>query len=331
MQNAHDNAFHKLAGWGVGLVRFLGWGTIAALTGFLISTVLIVGFGLPSARAATGSAGGIAMFSIYVALFLTAALWVVKTSGDRLEHDAELLNRVNAYIVRGFFFAVLFVGLADTFVAFMRVEGLLTSLFSEEMARNLHKSKYIATTIHAPLIALGFVIALFTRALGFVWLSLMVVAAELLIVLSRFVFSYEQPFMGDLVRYWYAALLMFSAAYTLLEDGHVRVDVIYAALGKGRKGKINAIGAVVFGMTSCWVIILVGMGSPQSIINAPVANFEVSQTGSSSMFIKYQMAAMLGIFAVTMLIQFVSMLFKATADYCNEMPAIPLHSHAQGV
>ena len=33
--------------------------------------------------------------------------------------------------------------------------------------------------------------------------------------------------MGDLVRYWYAGLFLFASAYTLFEDGHVRVDVFY--------------------------------------------------------------------------------------------------------
>ena len=73
--------------------------------------------------------------------------------------------------------------------------------------------------VHVPLIVVGFVLALFTRTLGFPWLALLIVAAELLIVISRFVFSYEQALMGDLVRYWYAALFLFASAYTLLRRG----------------------------------------------------------------------------------------------------------------
>jgi len=36
------------------------------------------------------------------------------------------------------------------------------------------------------------------------------------------------------------------------------------------------------------------------------------------MFIKYQMAGFLAIFAITMLIQFISYYFKSIADYRNE-------------
>ena len=93
-----------------------------------------------------------------------------------------------------------------------------------------------------PLIALGFLTSFFTRTLGFTWLALLIVAAELGIVISRFIFSYEQAFMGDLVRFWYAALFLFASAYTLLDEGHVRVDVFYAGLpqadeGRGQRGR----------------------------------------------------------------------------------------------
>ena len=149
-------------------------------------------------------------------------------------------------------------------------------------------------------------------------LSPLIVAAELLIVLSRFIFSYEQAFMADLVRYWYAALFLFSSAYTLFEEGHVRVDVFYAGFKEKTRGYINAFGTILLGMTTCWVIIYIGFDGKTSIINSPVANFEVTQTGSVGMFVKYQMAAFLGIFAITMLIQFVSYLFEAVADYRQE-------------
>ena len=36
--------------------------------------------------------------------------------------------------------------------------------------------------------------------------------------------------MGDLVRYWYAGLFLFASAYTLYEEGHVRVDILYQGL-----------------------------------------------------------------------------------------------------
>ena len=84
------------------------------------------------------------------------------------------------------------------------------------------------------------------------------------------------------------------------------------------RGLMNAVGAILLGLTTSWVIITIGFDGKQSIINSPVVNFEVTQTGGVGMFIKYQMAAFLGIFGITMLIQFVSYLFEATADARDE-------------
>ena len=146
----------------------------------------------------------------------------------------------------------------------------------------------------------------------------MIVAAELSIVISRFVFSYEQALMGDLVRYWYAALFLFASSYTLFEDGHVRVDVFYAGFKDKTRGFVNALGSLALGATTMWVVLWIGFNGKQSIINAPVMNFEITQQGGVGMYVKYQMAAFLGIFAATMLIQFVAFFFEAVADFRDE-------------
>ena len=300
-------------------VRFFGWSMLSIIVAFMICNVLIVGFDFPG-LSTLFSGGGAAwvLALIYAAAIALAGLFVMRTPNRALRYDARRISNFNAYLIRGCFFAVLFVGIADAIIAFIRVEGLLPQLFSEETAKALIRARFIGPWLHIPLAMLGFVVALFTRSLGFIWLALMIVGAELLIVFSRFVFSYEQALMGDLVRYWYAALFLFSSAYTLLEEGHVRVDVLYAGFDQRKKGRVNAIGAILLGMSTCWAIIIIGMGSKQAIVNAPVANFEVSQTGTAGMFIKYQMAAFLAIFAITMLIQFVSYLFEAVADKRDE-------------
>jgi len=319
MSTTSDQADLSPYGRPAPVTRLFGWGMLAVLTAFFINNILIVGFDFPSLSGVfAGDSSAWVLAAIYAGFIALAVLWVMRTPGRALRYDARKISNFNAYLVRGCFFAVLFVGVADAIIAFIRVESLLPVLFSEQMAKELIRVRFIGPTIHVPLIALGFVVAFFTRSLGFIWLALMIVIAELLIVFSRFVFSYEQALMGDLVRYWYAALFLFSSAYTLLEEGHVRVDVFFAGFEKRSKGKVNAIGSIMLGMTTCWVIILIGMGGKQAIINSPVANFEVSQTGTAGMFIKYQMAAFLAIFAITMLIQFISYLFEAVADKRDE-------------
>lgn len=301
-------------------VRYFGWATLLVLLAFLVNNVLVVWFDYPTITSLIGGTDKRAwvLAATYLLALVGAGLLVQRTSTRTLRYDAHMISDFNAYLIRGCYFAVLFVGVADFAIAFLRVEGLLTSLMSDDMAKELTRSRFIGPYVHVPLILLGFVAALFSRSLGFIWLALLIVVAELLIVISRFVFSYEQALMGDLVRYWYAALFLFASAYTLLEEGHVRVDVLYAGFASRTKGRINSIGCIFLGIVTTWTIIIIGLGSKQAIINSPVANFEVSQVGTAGMFVKYQMAAFLGIFAVTMLIQFVSYLFEAVADARDE-------------
>ena len=303
------------------IARLFGWGMLAVLAGFAINNVLVVGWDTPSLRdILSGNAGAAAgtTIGVYAGCLALAAAYVLRTPTRALRWDAARIHAFNSYIIRACFWIVLLCGVVDSVIALMRVESLFDGLVSEDLARDLGRVQFVGPYIHIPLMIVGLIIALFTRTLGFHWMALMIVVAELAIVISRFGFSYEQALMGDLVRYWYAALFLFASAFTLFEDGHVRVDVLYAGFGHTRRGFINAWGSIFLGMSTTWVILYIGFNGKQSIINSPVVNLEVTQSGTTGMFIKYQMAAFLGIFAMTMLIQFVSYFFESVADWRNE-------------
>lgn len=298
------------------ITRLFGWTMLATLFTYLLNNYLSVDRNFAGAAEIFNgdfSVGSLLPALIYLAGFAIAATYVFGSKHRPLRDDAATINRFNTYLIRGFFWAVLLVGLADMGISFLRVEGVLGNYFSEDMVKELGRPNFRGLYIHYPLIAAGFFIALFTRTLGFHWLALLIVIAELAIVITRFIFSYEQAFMGDLVRFWYAALFLFASAYTLYDEGHVRVDVLYAGLSRRTKGRVNAIGAIIFGMALCWTIIIIGFKGKASIIYGPLSNFEVSQSGFG-MYTKYLMAGYLGVFAITMLIQFVSQLFESYAD-----------------
>jgi TRAP-type mannitol/chloroaromatic compound transport system permease small subunit len=241
----------------------------------------------------------------------------MRTPDRLLRQESEAMVSVAAYIIRASFWAVIFVGLADMVISFLRVEGLLPVLFGDALATELGRPQFRGGYVHIPLVLAGCVTAAFSRSLGFTWLALLVVAAELSIVLSRFIFSYEQAFQGDLVRFWYGALFLFASAYTLYEDGHVRVDVVYAGLSSRMKGLVNIWGSLLLGMTLCVTVLAIGMAGKSSIINSALLSFEVSQSGFG-MYVKYLMAGFLGIFAITMMIQFAAYILESLADYRDE-------------
>jgi len=303
------------------LFRSFGWIILGLIFSFLVNNILVLSLNYPTFYSIFNqlNISSFIILGIYILGIVLPISFVFLSQSNTLRFDAQMLHKFNVYLIRSCFWAVILVGLTDFIISFMRVERILPILLNDFFVRALGRSAFVGLYIHLPLILLGFVIASFTRTVGFTWLALIIVAGELLIVISRFVFSYEQSFMGDLVRYWYAALFLFASAYTLYENGHVRVDVFYASMSTKTRGTVNALGSILLGASTCIVIILIGFDGKQSIINSPIMNFEITQTGTVGMFIKYQMAAFLGIFAITMLIQFISYFFESVADYRSEV------------
>lgn len=300
------------------LIRFLSWSMFAVLIAYLINNYLVLGQKWSSLRGlAQLDWQAVVQLVVYLGALVLAFILVKATASRSLRADADRISAINAYLIRSMFWAVLLIGLVDMTVSFLRVEGLLTLFVDEQLAKDLARPLYRGPVVHIPLLIAGLVLGAITRTLGFHWLALLIVIAELLIVITRFIFSYEQAFMGDLVRFWYAALFLFASAYTLLEDGHVRVDVLYAGMSRTAKGYVNAFGAIAMGMTLCWTIIIIGLGGKSAVIYGPLANFEVSQSGFG-MYTKYWMAGFLGVFAITMLLQFIAQFLEACADLRND-------------
>jgi TRAP-type mannitol/chloroaromatic compound transport system permease small subunit len=296
--------------------RVFSWSVTLLTFTFLLNNFLTYWAGLPGASAALDGGGAMAMLqlALYPVAIAAAFMLVRQGTGLSLREEAGRLYAITAYIIRWAFFAVLLVGLADAVISFLRVEGILESVVGAQLTSDLGRPNFRGLWVHIPLCVIALAVAaVWRKTLGFIWLALLVVIAELIIVFTRFIFSYEQAFMGDLVRFWYAALFLFASAYTLIEEGHVRVDVLYAGFEEKRKGFVNHWGSILLGMTLCATVLWFGMEGKASIINSPLLNFEVSQSGFG-MYTKYMMAGFLAVFAVSMMIQFSGYLLEAIAD-----------------
>ena len=306
------------------LIRIFSYSILAITFVFLLNNVLTVWFEWPGVKKLFSHyeifgfkklnkplEGGL-ITSAYIQLFLyfasilLAAFYVLKSFKQTLETDAKILSNITAYIIRSSFWAVFIVGLADFLISFMVVEKLVEPIFGEAIKIKLIIPSFRITFIHFPLIILSFVIGYFTRSVGFIWLGVLVVGSEFAIVLSRFIFEYEQAFQGDLVRFWYSALYLFASAYALIHEGHVIVDVLYTGFSERKKAWTNSIGSLLLGIPLCLIILFLGMGGKASIINGPVISFEITQQGSNGLYLLYLMAVYLAVFAVSMLIQFTS-------------------------
>ena len=282
---------------------------IFALPG-LFGTLNTVGFSFDTAEESYN--GFAIVIGVLQSLLYVAAIvypYFVLRSNRGAARSSSLMNNSSILVVSAAFWSVMFIGIVDAAISFVRIENMLPSLVGADLALSLGKPAFRGVYVHLPLILLGTTIAIKRRGFDFIWLASLIVFGELLIVITRFIFSYEQAFMGDLVRFWYAALFLFASAYTLVHDGHVRVDVIYASFSDRAKAYTNILGSLVLGLPLCWVVISRGLWGPSSPFNLAILNFEVTQQGFG-MYVKYLMSGFLLIFAISMLFQFASLIIK---------------------
>jgi TRAP-type mannitol/chloroaromatic compound transport system permease small subunit len=89
------------------------------------------------------------------------------------------------------------------------------------------------------------------------WCTLFVVLLQFTVVLMRYVLGIGSIWLSESIIYGHAALFMLAAAWTLRENGHVRVDIFYADASPRRKALVDLLGALVllipFAVTLAWL------------------------------------------------------------------------------
>jgi len=97
----------------------------------------------------------------------------------------------------------------------------------------------------------------FTAFCGRVLAGLVLAMALLttVIVIMRYGFNHGSIMAQESVIYMHGALFMLAAAYTLQQDGHVRVDIFYRNFSPRRAAWVNCLGAIVFLMPLCAFIL----------------------------------------------------------------------------
>ena len=286
------------------LAKIFSIGIILIVFAFLINNYLTFAGDWPGAFSSYLDFYSIIQIFLYL-IAIIFPIYIVYFHNKNLEIEkiTNFLDSTNSYIIRFAFWSVLLVGIIDALISLLVIEGFFEYSLGKSWHVKLSNNSFRAPYIHFPLIFISLFFAYFFKSLNFFWLAFLVVIAEFQIVVLRFVFSYEQTLMSDLVRIWYGSLFLFGSYYTLIKDGHVRVDVLYTNFSRKNKAKVNLFGSLILGIPLCLTIFFRGMACKQCVLNQPIINFETSQS-TQGMNIKYLMAGFLIIFALTMLIQF---------------------------
>lgn len=90
---------------------------------------------------------------------------------------------------------------------------------------------------------------------GVAWVTLGLVLVVFVDVVMRYLFRISFVFTQELEWHLFAFIFLIGAGYTLLHDGHVRVDIIYQRLGIKGRAWINLLGVILFLIPGCIMVI----------------------------------------------------------------------------
>lgn len=87
------------------------------------------------------------------------------------------------------------------------------------------------------------------------WATFVVVLVVFTDVVMRYAFNTSFVFVQELEWHLFAFIFLMGAGYTLLKDGHVRVDIFYQRLSDKAQAWVNLLGVIFFLLPGCYMII----------------------------------------------------------------------------
>ncbi len=150
------------------------------------------------------------------------------------------------------------------------------------------------------------------------WLAVGMVVVQFGIVVLRYVFGMSSIFVSELELYMHGALFMLGAGYTLLRDGHVRVDIFYGAMPPRRKAIIDLFGTVAFLVPTCVVVLVYTW--PFVVNSWAIREGSISVGGIPA---SYLLKTLIPAFAALVLVQGVALALRSLAVLLGAPPPEP--------
>ena len=137
------------------------------------------------------------------------------------------------------------------------------------------------------------------------WLVLAMVLVQFAIVVGRYVFGINSIAVQESVLYMHSTLFMLGAAYTLLIDKHVRVDIFYAKASKATQRRIDIFGHLVLLIPP--MLVLLYWSWPSVINSWEILEGPISVGGIKGVFF---LKSLISAFCILLIAQSVSILIR---------------------
>jgi TRAP-type mannitol/chloroaromatic compound transport system permease small subunit len=140
------------------------------------------------------------------------------------------------------------------------------------------------------------------------WLALAMAGVQFIVVLMRYVFGAGEIWLQESILYMHGVLFMLGAGYTLLHNGHVRIDIFYRDASPARKAWVDLIGVFVFLAPICIAIFYIVW--PYVVDSWAVLEGSRETSGIQAV---YLLKTVIPVFAALLFLQGVSMAIHAAA------------------
>ena len=89
------------------------------------------------------------------------------------------------------------------------------------------------------------------------WLTVIMVLLTFTIVVLRYGFNLGWIWLQESLTYLHVMVFSIAAAWTLQQDGHVRVDIFYAGMTAKNRARVDLLGSLVFLVPFCIFVLVI--------------------------------------------------------------------------
>jgi TRAP-type mannitol/chloroaromatic compound transport system permease small subunit len=138
------------------------------------------------------------------------------------------------------------------------------------------------------------------------WCTLFVVLVQFAVVVLRYALGIGSLWLSESIIYGHAALFTLAAAWTLAENGHVRVDIFYAEAAPRRKALVDLAGALL--LLIPFVLVLGWLSLPYVARSWAILERSRETSGLPAVFL---LKTLIPLYALTMALQGVAQAIRA--------------------
>lgn len=138
------------------------------------------------------------------------------------------------------------------------------------------------------------------------WLVVLMVLNVFVVVVLRYMFSIGWVWMQELYVWTHAIIFMLGAGYTLLHDGHVRIDLIYRTASARYKAFVNILGSLFLALPLLFLL----FSRSVPMVERSFQSLEKSAEAGGLPAL-YVLKAVIPLFCILFGLQFISLIIRS--------------------